>query len=337
MKIPKRRSAALAGAFVVAMALQADAQCSGAPQAGARRLSAVFDAGRVLLAPVSPRGDTTFFILDSGGGFNAIEAARVAALRLPTLLEGTAADTQRIVAVSAFGDSLAIPVPNAGYPRHGFLAVVADLQMNDPHMYQRQPRGFLGGGWWADRTWRIDYLRHELWIFPGQVLPADNGRALPPHDVPLHFRTTGGGRRPTNFARFTAGIGGDSLSLLLDTGATTLFTDSANAVVGDGGPRGRAGSSVSSDIFARWHTRHPEWRVIARGEYGRNDMIEVPSMSIGGFTIGPVWWERRDSTAFHKLMDPLLDRPIQGSLGGAAFQYLSVTIDYPRAMACFAQ
>jgi hypothetical protein len=319
------------------MALRAGAQCPSPVQAGARRLSAVFDAGRVLLAPTSPRGDTTYFILDSGGGFNAIESARVDALRLPTSMEGTGADTQRVVAISQFGDSLALPVPHGGYPSHGFLAVVNSLGIYSPGMYQRQPVGFLGGGWWADRTWRIDYLQHELWLFPGPVLPVHSGHALLPHEVPLHFRTTPSGRRPTNFARFTAVVGGDSLSLLLDTGATTLFTDSAKAVVNDGGPRGRAGSFVPSDIFARWHTQHPEWRVVARGEYGRNDMIEVPSMSVGGFTVGPVWWERRDSAAFHKLMDPLMDRPIQGSLGGAAFQYLSVTIDYPRAMACFEQ
>ena len=325
----------VACAFVAAAALRAGAQCPSPLQGAARRLSAIFDAGRVLLAPVSPRGDTTYFILDSGGGFNAVESARVGALRLPTLLEGTATDTQRIVAISTFGDSLALPVPYGGFPRRGFLAVVDDLGMDDPGMYQRQPRGFLGGGWWADRTWRIDYLRHELWIFAAPVLPADSGRPLPPQDVPLHFLTMRDGRRPTNFARFMATVGGDSLSLLLDTGATTLFTDSANAVVNDGGPRGRAGSFVPSEIFERWHTHHPEWRVVKHGEYGKFDMIEVPSVSVGGLTVGPVWWERRDSAAFHKLMDPLMDRPIQGSLGGSAFQYLSVTIDYPRAMACF--
>jgi hypothetical protein len=64
-------------------------------------------------------------------------------------------------------------------------------------------------------------------------------------------------------------------------------------------------------------------------------MIEVPSMKLGGYTLGPVWWEERGSTGFHKLMDGLMDKPIQGSLGGAAFRHLAVTIDYVAGVACF--
>lgn len=157
------------------------------------------------------------------------------------------------------------------------------------------------------------------------------------HLVPLHFRVDGNGHRTTNFARFAAEIDGDTLNLLFDTGATTQLRDSALAAVNDGGPAGRAGSFVPTDIFDRWHAHHPEWRVMERGEWSGQAMIEVPSMRVGGYTVGPVWWERRNEKAFHQLMDPLMDQPIQGSLGGAAFQYFSITIDYPHSMACFAR
>jgi hypothetical protein len=125
------------------------------------------------------------------------------------------------------------------------------------------------------------------------------------------------------------------VSLLFDTGATTRFTDSAMAIVHDGVPAGRAGSFVPADIFDKWHAHHPGWRIIERGEMGRQALIEVPSMEIAGYAVGPVWWERREAADFHRLMDPLMDQPIQGSIGGAAFQYFAITMDYPNAMACF--
>jgi hypothetical protein len=156
----------------------------------------------------------------------------------------------------------------------------------------------------------------------------------PLHDAHPESRERNG-RRPTSFARTSGVAAGDTLDLLFDTGATTRFSDSAMAIVADGRPAGRAGSFVPAEVFDRWHKRHPRWRVIERGEMGRQALIEVPAMQFGGYTIGPVWWERRDTVAFHRLMDPLKDRPIHGSVGGAAFRYLTITIDYPNAMACF--
>jgi hypothetical protein len=302
---------------------------------GARRLPAVFDEGRVLLAPVSPRGDTTIFILDSGGGFNAMSEPRLAQLGIASHVEGTGTDTLTVVPIAAFGDSMQLPVPNAGYPGRGLLAVTKELR-ETPAMYAWPVAGFLGGGFWADRVWRIDYLHNELWLYPRSVLPpAGAGTATPSaHVVPLHFLVKDG-KRPTNFARIRGVIDGDTLDLLFDTGATTLFSDSAMAIVADGRPAGRAGSFAPADVFDRWHAHHPEWRVIERGEMGRQALIEVPAMELGGWTIGPVWWERRNTAPFHRLMDPLMDQPIQGSVGGAAFRYLTITIDYPNAMACF--
>ncbi|MGH7688109.1 MAG: hypothetical protein ACREN3_00715 [Gemmatimonadaceae bacterium] len=324
---------ALALGLVVATPLAAQHACPSPEAAGARRLPAVFDEGRVLLAPTDARGDTTLFILDSGGGFNAMSGIRLTQLGLTGTLEGTGADTGTVVPIAAFGDSMQLPVPVAGYPEHGMLAVTNSLR-NVTSEYAAPTWGFLGEGWWADRVWRIDYLHRELWLYPRSVLTSSGSGSVRSHDVPLHFLTQDG-RRPTNFARFRAVMDGDSLNLLWDTGATTQFTDSALAVIDDHGPSGRAGSFVSSEIFARWHSRHPEWRVIEHGETSGAALIEVPRMDVAGYTIGPVWWERRDSSDFHHLMDPLMDQPIQGSLGGAAFRYFTITIDYPNAMACF--
>lgn len=318
---------ALAAAYPAARA-----QCPTPRENGARRIPAYFETGRVLAAPRTTRGDTAYFILDSGGGFNAIMDKRAAALHLDTKSVGSGNDTGTVVPLASFVDPASLPAPVAGYPHDGTLVVTDALTNMVPH-YVVPITGFLGGGWWADRVWQIDYLRHELWQYQHSVLKAGSANA---HVIPLAFRTNRSGVRPTNFARIRALIDGDSLDLLFDTGATTMITDSARAVLGDTGPKGRAGSFISASVFDRWHARHPEWRVVERGEAGtRAALIEVPSMQLAGYSVGPVVWEKRDNTPFHKLMDPLMDRPIQGSLGGAAFQFFSITIDYPSSLACF--
>jgi hypothetical protein len=183
-------------------------QCPAPNAAGARRLSAAFDAGRVLLAPVSPRGDTTYFILDSGGGFNAMAEQRVTALGLAAHIEGQGRDTGTVIPVAAFGDSLQLPVPLAGQPPRGFLAVTRQLG-EFPSMYALPVAGFMGGGWWADRVWRIDYLRKELWLFPHSVLAPVTRGGPAPHQLPLFFRVNAAGRRTNSYPRVRARIDGD--------------------------------------------------------------------------------------------------------------------------------
>jgi hypothetical protein len=313
-------------------AVVATSQCPEPRQNGARLLPSHFDMGRVLAAPRTIRGDTAYFILDSGGGFNAFVDTRIGPMGLATHTVGTGKDTATLVLMAAIVDPDSLPAPTAGYPRDGSLVVTDNLKGLQSH-YSVPITGFLGGGWWINRVWTIDYLTHELWLYPRSVLQPGTAN---PHYVRLGLKRNRQGGLGSNFARFRASIDGDSLDLLFDTGATTRLTDSARAVLGDTGPKGRAGSFISSEIFDRWHARHPDWRVVERGEAGSGAaLIEVPSMQIAGYTIGPVIWERREAAGFHKLMDPLMDRPIQGSLGGAGFQFFSITLDYLHALACF--
>jgi len=67
----------------------------------------------------------------------------------------------------------------------------------------------------------------------------------------------------------------------------------------------------------------------------REPMIEVPSIQVAGFTVGPVWCTRRADANFHKWMSQWMDRRIDGALGGSALRYFRITVDYPRAMAAF--
>lgn len=176
------------------------AQCPTPETSDARLLPSYFDHGRVLAAPVTTRGDTVYFILDSGGGFNAFAENRVEPLGLSTHRASTGTDTTSFVALASLADSSALPAPTAGYPHDGSLVI--SNQLNGIAAYYGVPTsGFLGGGWWADRVWQIDYLRHKLWLYPHSVL-TDGTTST--HQIKLGSRTDSAGVRPTNFARVRA-------------------------------------------------------------------------------------------------------------------------------------
>ena len=197
-----------------------------------------------------------------------------------------------------------------------------------------QPReaGFLGRWWFADRVWTFDYPGHRLLLRAAGDVPSQ----APEHRVALGFQTGPDGRRTTHFPRIPVRIDGETLDLLFDTGATTILTAEALATIGDGRPAARGASFIAASVFERWHQRHPDWRVIEKAEQGSGEaLIEVPSVEIGGYTVGPVWFTRRKDSNFHQWMSQWMDRRIEGALGGSALRYLRVTVDYPNAVAVF--
>lgn len=64
-------------------------------------------------------------------------------------------------------------------------------------------------------------------------------------------------------------------------------------------------------------------------------MIEVPSVKIAGLDSGPTWFTRRPDSAFHQFMSSMMDRRVEGALGGSLLQYFVVTVDYAQAIATF--
>jgi len=66
-------------------------------------------------------------------------------------------------------------------------------------------------------------------------------------------------------------------------------------------------------------------------------MIEVPALTVAGFTVGPVWFTARPDRAFTEYMSQWMDRRVVGALGGSALQYFRVTVDYPNRRATFAR
>lgn len=280
------------------------------------RLDARFVADRIFVhVPVAGSADTLRFYTDTGGGL---------------FLLGRAADRigmgdSAIVRLSALASGLPFPdpldVPDGRVP-------VFRPEVESGAEYD----GMLGQAWFADRVWRIDYASETLELLEKGIAEPDPGAR-----VPLAFRTDSTGARALSFPRLRIAVDGDSLDMLLDTGATWVLTDSARAFFGEEGPERRATSFITTEVFERWRERHPDWRVIPSADrtVSGMSMIEVPEVAVGGHAVGPVWFTQRPDAAFHEYMARFMDRPLDGALGGNALRFFTLTIDYPEAAAFF--
>jgi hypothetical protein len=62
-------------------------------------------------------------------------------------------------------------------------------------------------------------------------------------------------------------------------------------------------------------------------------MMRVPTIEVGGQKIGPVWFTERPDRNFRDFMSQYMDKPIEGALGGSAWRYVTLVLDYPGAKA----
>lgn len=286
-------------------------------------LPAEFRHARVYVVPETVDGERVAFYTDTGGGANML--ARSEAERLG-LLPGEAVEmegeTFTLVEFPALRDGRGIPPPRR--PFDGRL-MVTDEQHFDA-------QGFLGGRWFAGKVWEFDYPAGTLALLEDWKAPRDA------HAVTLGFQVDASGERTMNFPRMTVEIDGEPLDMLLDTGATLSLSESAakHFDVPAGTPVG--GGFITQSTFEKWAKKHPDWLVVDAGDtlQGRAfPMIRVPEVIIAGHAVGPVWFAQRGDKAFREWMTSMMDAPIEGAIGGSAFQYLRMVIDYPGAKAYF--
>ena len=318
--------------------------CSGEPPrvgdgpAERTQLPAEFVADRMFLTPTTASGERLTLVTDTGGGPDRLSGSAIARLGLPTepadmpgLEEemGPAARDVRTARMPPFAPGKGIPPVQAMEGRlMVFPAELVEQQLL-PGMGLHD--GFLGSRWFADRVWTWDYPAGRFFHEPDDYQPEPGAVAMP-----LGFRANPIGKRVQSMPRMTITVDGRELPMLLDTGATTVLAPAALEALGDGGPAERATSMISDEVFQAWRQAHPEWRVIEGAQAGTgSDMIEVPEVDIAGFTVGPVWFTHRPNAAFHEMMSSMMDRRVEGAVGGNAFRHFVMTVDYPNAMAYF--
>lgn len=269
----------------------------------------------------SVKGERLRFFTDTGGGWNAIAAPLVERLAMPR----EAVEGGELVPWPAFDDGATIPQP----PPHfmgGRLAVAPMDKLFGGD-------GFLGGRWFADGVWEFDYGTATLHRLDGFV--ADPAHA---HRATLGFQTNVAGQRTTHFPSIEVTVDGEVLPMLYDSGATATITASSAAVFGVAPGTNIGTSFIENAVFERWVKAHPDWKVIeAADQKGpqQRRMIEVPSITVAGHTVGPVWFAEQPPGSFQKYMAGMMDKPTWGALGGSGLKYFRVVLDYPGAAAYF--
>ena len=298
-----------------------------------RLLPSEFIAGRIFVHWHLRSGADLRFYLDTGGNTWVFPQALS---RLGAPIDTTARNGYSVLSVrlsSALGDAIVLPVapgpPTAG--SSDTVVVMVSPQAAPDYGIGLPVDGLLGGYWFADRVWVLDYLGQRL-LFNGTAPTGPRDSAC---WVPLGFQIyPPTGQRTTQFPRIAARVDGEEIQFLLDTGARTTLTDSAWQAIGAAEPRQRAASFITQSRLDAWHQRHPDWPVVGRAEEGDSaSMIRVPTIRVGAEEIGPVWFTARPDRSFRVFMSQYMDEPVEGSLGGSAWEYVTLILDYPRARA----
>jgi hypothetical protein len=272
-------------------------------------------ADRFFAAPVTQQGDTLMMIMDTGGGQvfvtkRALERMGITP-KFVTVAEGDSVwDGGKF---PTFKAGLGIP-PALGTPKGSIFgfgqSLAAELGGN----------GMVGHNWFAGRVWVLDYPHHQAAYFESAPPPKPFG----PHTIPMTLKAP----LTRDDPRIQVIVAGDTVDMLLDTGATSVLSPEAIAVVG-AGPAVRASAFAAARLWDSWHQKHPDWRVIPGGEKNMNaDLIGVPSVSIAGYDVGTVWFAKRPNSVYDGMMKALMDKPILASIGGTAFRQFKLTLDY---------
>jgi len=316
------------GLFVVLASADANSATPGFD------LPATFVTHRVFVDPITAGGEKLHLYTDSGGGAKLLCRAAAARLRLATTaaphdgeMESELGKDLSIAKFPTFKPSASIP-PNAdGDDRF----IVNECKPQPGWPADAFGDGMLSNDWFADRVWTWDYPRGHL-----RLEGTDFHPDAAAHSVGVAFKAKHEGERPQHFARIPIEIDGRPLDMLLDTGATTTLPAQTLTALNDGLPALRATSFITHGYFEEWHQAHPDWRVIEKGEIGTPArLIEVPKVTIAGTSIGPVWFTERPDKAFHQFMAQMMDKPVEGAVGGNVFSHFVMTIDYPHATAYF--
>jgi len=280
---------------------------------------------RIFVRTEAPDGSLVSFFTDSGGGFNAVTESMAHRLSLTEVSTVSIDGEERsLVEFPTFLELAGIPPPAAERWLNGGLVVVSDAKLEE--------HGLLGSRWFEGKIWYFDYSEGTLRSSTGLALDSEY------QSTSIGFRSDEDGVRDLSFPRISIVVEGETLDMLLDTGATARLTDSSADAFGLP-PGTRVGTSyISKPIFNSWMQQNPDWKVVDKGEDVTGHifpMIEVPEVTIAGITVGPVWFVQRPEGTFEEWISQMTDSQVVGAVGGSLFRYFRMVIDYPDATAYF--
>ncbi len=298
-------------------------------------LPTIYEAGHFYATPQLPNGKAMRLLVDTGGaggsGMYAIDSA--SARRLGLEVTPCAVDDEKIQIIEPPPFLPGKGLPTSTHTPCGAAAIVlkglgGDVDGED---------GLLGAGYLPGHIWTFDYPGHKLWLEPKNWRPPAGA-----HRTALGFQQNAKGEPTSGLSRITLTVDGQPLDLLLDTGATAKPTTAGEQASGTPTEHGTGVTSyITTSVLNRWHQQHPDWRVVADGDALSSPratrLIEVPTVKIAGWDIGPVWFTERPDTNFdaERGIARYMDKEVAGAAGGNIFRHFAMTIDYPNQAAWF--
>jgi hypothetical protein len=326
---------------MLVLAFASAAPAARAPMtASAVRVPVQYVAGRIMAMPRTADGQVLRLWVDTGGGGGAgmylLTDAAATRLKLSTSEVKLGGQAVQVTELPRFVPGMGVPPPAGAYAK---AMLVPAAGLNGPGDATRYD-GMLGAGYLPGspdrpaRIWTFDYPGQPMTLEAAGWTPAVAARA-----APLGFPADAQGRRQSGFARIVVRVAGHPLNMLLDTGATGYPTPAAVTTEG-GAATVRATSFITTSQFDRWHRAHPHWRVLhdadrlsIKGKKMR--AIEVPAVEIAGWRTGPIWFTERPDTNFHDFMSSMMDRQVEGAVGGNLLQHFVMSVDYGKSTAWF--
>ncbi|MCO7226173.1 hypothetical protein [Pleionea sp. CnH1-48] len=288
----------------------------------AEQLPALFINQQVYLEPQLTNGTKVRFFTDTGGGWNVISKELLEKYNWPIHKKKSGDGFTELTPMPSFKKGHSIPAGDQHNFMEGKLFIATQAKIARGANYQ----GFLGGRWHAGKILKYDYPKQTL----SQISKNEVAQIKAIHTQPLGFQKNDQGAYTTAFPSIDLIIDGQTHPMLFDTGATVHLSKEAQHQLKVQGER--AGTSyMAASVFDQWAKKHPDWLVIDKADILLDEpMIQVPKVTLGNITLGPVWFTRRQDKNFHEYMSKFMDRKIDGAIGGSLLQYLSFVIDYPK-------
>jgi hypothetical protein len=292
-------------------------------------LPAALIDGRFFLKIPTINADTILGFCDTGGGYTAIYKSTLSRLQTGSAVKSAVIDgeTTTYIPANELYKNEAIPYPQipgyfSKYIDTPFFEVPDDTEDSRFFTSLVKHDAFLGQFFFINHAWTFDYLTGRMSIHtPVSKNPMDKNVQV------IGFKKDKSGKKRFGHPSLKLTIEGDEIPFLFDTGATFFLNDNARATLGVN-TKATAGSFISKSLFDVWHRRHPEWRIIEKGELTGADLIEVPQVRVGTLVAGPVWFAKRPDEAWTKGMIGSMDKVVKGAIGGSFLKYFKVTIDY---------
>lgn len=292
--------------------------------------SQFIDGARFYVKIAISNGDTLLGFADTGGGFTALFPDVVEKNGLSKDLKTLTLDNQ-VVQYILFDDLVSdkrIPPiePTSYIPVKESLFMVPDKEILGEQgalFLKSIPQDiFLGQHFFMGKAWTLDYLNQKLWV----NTPVDKNGAMNENIQPIGFKKDESGNKLFGHPSMKVVIDGDTLDMLFDTGASFLLSERGKMQMNT--PNSSiAGSFIAKSAYDKWVSNHPNWKVYKNADMG-TDIIEVPFVTIGSYSVGPVLFSVRPDEAWSENMIASMDRVVKGALGGSALKYFKVKIDY---------